>query len=132
MDKDNKVFALLIDADNVSPKYLGAIIEEITTIIIQKDLRRLHRNKKKSLERCLKGQFPNSHPAIREHRRQKFDRLRPYNRCDGYSLYRQCVRFLHSFQRRRFYPSCEQTSRIAEICGSNGRRKNSAFHPYGV
>ena len=31
MDKDNKVFALLIDADNVSPKYLGAIIEEITT-----------------------------------------------------------------------------------------------------
>ncbi len=31
MEKENKVFALLIDADNVSPKYLGAIIEEITT-----------------------------------------------------------------------------------------------------
>ena len=31
MEKENIVFALLIDADNVSPKYLGAIIEEITT-----------------------------------------------------------------------------------------------------
>ncbi len=32
MDKDNgRVFALLIDADNVSPKYLSAIIEEMTT-----------------------------------------------------------------------------------------------------
>lgn len=32
MDKENgRVFALLIDADNVSPKYLSAIIEEMTT-----------------------------------------------------------------------------------------------------
>ncbi len=32
MDKEkSKVFALLIDADNVSPKYMSAIIEEMTT-----------------------------------------------------------------------------------------------------
>ncbi len=31
METNDRVFALLIDADNVSPKYISAIIEEITT-----------------------------------------------------------------------------------------------------
>lgn len=31
MEKESRVFALLIDADNVSPKYISAIIEEMTT-----------------------------------------------------------------------------------------------------
>ena len=35
MENDGKVIALLIDAENVSPKYIKTIIDEVSMIIVK-------------------------------------------------------------------------------------------------
>ena len=61
MEKEAK-YALLIDADNISPKYLDTILSEAKEF---GDITSL-------LERGVVGKFHFSHPTVYLHHREKF------------------------------------------------------------
>lgn len=55
MELNDRRFAVLIDADNVSPKYIKYILNEVSDLgggYLQEDLRRLDRYRKEKLEKC--------------------------------------------------------------------------------
>ena len=72
-------FAVLIDADNISDKYIKIILEETAQQRhrhLQEDLRGLDQSSAGLLEICAAGQFYYSHAAVQLHHGEKRHRLR--------------------------------------------------------
>ena len=75
-------FALLIDADNVSAKYLKPIMDELSkygTATYQAHLRRLdaHAPNMSTWKDVAAGELHHPHPAVRLHARAKTPPTRP-------------------------------------------------------
>lgn len=71
---DEKRFAVLIDAENVSEKYIKFILDEISNdgvATIKKDLRRLDKADYDFLEKCITGQFYHPNSAVQLYNRKK-------------------------------------------------------------
>ena len=96
--QEEKRYAVLIDADNIAPKYIGSILNEISNkgIITYK---RIYADwtstnasswKKVLLQYALTPvqQYSYTYSGF-----QEFHRLCHDYRCDGYSLFRPCGRF---------------------------------------
>ena len=88
---EEKKFALLIDADNISSKYIKIIIEELSKYgtITYKRLYGFDQGKQQKLETRSFISFYQSRSAIQLHNRQEFNRFRDDYRCNGYSLFGQ-------------------------------------------
>lgn len=80
MENDGKVIALLIDAENVSPKYIKTIIDEVSmygTPAYKLHLRRLDGPRHGELEKNASGAQPDAHPAVQLSHRAKTRRTPP-------------------------------------------------------
>lgn len=67
---DNKRFALLIDADNISAKYIGSILEELSTYGITTYKRiygGLDQHTSNQMEGRIIGKFRDSRAAIQQY-----------------------------------------------------------------
>lgn len=76
MEQKDSRFAVLIDADNVSPKYIKYILDEVSEpgcCHVQTDLRGLDRYLEKELERAAFALLNQSDPAVQQYERKKFN-----------------------------------------------------------
>ena len=96
--ENDKKFALLIDADNISPKYIDIILTETVNYGVA-SIRRIYGdwtdNAKRSWKECL---LLNSLTPV-----QQFSNTTGKNASDGYSLQQSCGRFCHRFFGQRFH-----------------------------
>ena len=65
MEQNERRFAVLIDADNVSPKYIKYILDEVSDVGIA-TYKRIAQ-----LEECASGLVRKSHPAVQLHHRKE-------------------------------------------------------------
>ena len=76
MEQKDSRFAVLIDADNVSPKYIKYILDEVSdqgVATYKTDLRGLDRYLEKELERAAFALLDQSDPAVQQYERKKFN-----------------------------------------------------------
>ncbi len=79
MEQKDRRFAVLIDADNVSPKYIKYILDEVSDQGVA-TYKRIYGDwtdiSKRRLERTAPSVFDQSHSAVQQHKRKKLHRFR--------------------------------------------------------
>ena len=76
MEQKDSRFAVLIDADNVSPKYIKYILDEVSdqgVATYKTDLRGLDRYLEEKLEGAAFALLDQSDPAVQQYERKKFN-----------------------------------------------------------
>ena len=128
---DDKRVAVLIDCDNMSHRWVRAILAETA-----KDgtlgIKRGYGDWNDSHLEGWRDKLPTvRHPAgaaVRLHRRQERDRLLAGDRCHGPALRRHRRHLLHRLQRQRLHPSRDAAPRVRQA----GARHRRTQDPGGV
>ena len=83
-------FALLIDADNVSVKYIKPILDELSkygNVTYKRICRRLDQYSQFQMEGKSFTEFHHADPAVQLYAGEKCNRLGDDHRCHGYSVH---------------------------------------------
>ena len=94
-------YALLIDADNVSAKYIKPILDELSkygNVTYKRIYGDWTSTYNSSWKEELAREFHYSDPAVQLYAREKCNRFRDDYRCDGYAVYKRAGRVLPGIQ----------------------------------
>ena len=122
--------AVLIDADNISPKYVKVILDEAASFGIAA-VKRIYGDwsdpRLKSWRDVLLNNLHHPDAAVLLHLGQKRDRFGHDHRRDGPALCGQPRRFLHRLVGQRFHPPRRPPARSGQAGHRHGRKpKRSA------
>ena len=120
-------FAILIDADNISEKYIKVVLQEVAnagTATYKRIYGDWTSPRLASWKSCLLDNSIDPDAAVQLHVRQERDRFGDHHRCHGYSVFGHRRRIRDREFRFRFHEACRTLARKRYDRHWNGRAED--------